>query len=424
MSALVLLDLVARSTVATVFVVAAILKLRDLSAFRAVLVRYRGTRPLADVLMVAVPAVEIACAAAILSAHVAFVGALASAALLVGFTGFLLVTDAGADPNGCGCLGRRGEPRHVSMIRNGLLLALVAVALARAPEAPRAGYVGAEAALALLILPVLAGLWLDNRQLRRIGRAGGPVAAERRVAPEFALPSPDGTVTSLAGVRARGRPVLLVFVDAFCTPCERLLPAVARWQSDLSGVYSIIVVAAGGELAAKQAFDLGLRDVALQRGREIAGAYGVLSTPSARLVDLGGFLEGEVAVGATEIAGLVHVNGPSAVQAAKAPSLMVFLRRDDELSRELLAHLGRLAASEGDRRAPRLVIVSPDVTDADTDLPIISDPGSAIALGFGAAITPAAVLVDEVGARASQVVSGPLRVRSFSAELLPTAMHA
>jgi hypothetical protein len=96
---------------------------------------------------------------------------------------------------------------------------------------------------------------------------------------------------------------------------------------------------------------------------------------------------------------------------------MVFLRRNDEFSRDLLTHLRRVLPGGANAAYPRVVIVSPDVTDRDTELPVLVDPDSTVARQFGAVSTPAAVLVDDRGARASQLLVGALRIRTFASEL-------
>jgi peroxiredoxin len=74
-------------------------------------------------------------------------------------------------------------------------------------------------------------------------RAGGlPVGAP---APGFTLPSTDGDRHALGSLLASGVPLLLVFSDAGCGPCDALLPELAGWQHDDAQQLAVAVIASG-----------------------------------------------------------------------------------------------------------------------------------------------------------------------------------
>ncbi|MGH9002985.1 MAG: TlpA family protein disulfide reductase, partial [Acidimicrobiia bacterium] len=113
-------------------------------------------------------------------------------------------------------------------------------------------------------------------------RPGLPVGAP---APTFALPDPWGATVILEELLARGRPVLLLFADPGCGPCNELFPDIARWQRDWRDAITITVVSAGNAEANRaKATEHGLVHLAVQNRREVASAYATTATPSAVLV--------------------------------------------------------------------------------------------------------------------------------------------
>jgi peroxiredoxin len=140
-----------------------------------------------------------------------------------------------------------------------------------------------------------------------------PVGAE---APEFRLPGLDGHVVTLAALRGRGKPVLLVFSDAHCGPCAELAPEVARWQRELTDVLTIAVVERGREPAGGLD-EHGRMLVLLQADDEVSSAYGAIGTPGAVLVDVEGRVASGVAWGADAIRRLA--GQPASVESATSP---------------------------------------------------------------------------------------------------------
>jgi thiol-disulfide isomerase/thioredoxin len=101
----------------------------------------------------------------------------------------------------------------------------------------------------------------------------------------FRLPMVDGGIISLDGLRLRGKPVLLIFVDPRCGPCLELLPTIAEWQNKVANALTIALVSGGSAEANRAKLGtLPVAPVALQDGREVAEAYGCPGTPGAVLV--------------------------------------------------------------------------------------------------------------------------------------------
>jgi peroxiredoxin len=119
-------------------------------------------------------------------------------------------------------------------------------------------------------------------------------------APDFTLPSLDGPDVSLRDYR--GRKVLLVFSDPECQPCARMAPDLERIHRAANGLQVLMIsrgdIEANRRKVAEQALTF---PVVLQRHWEISRAYGMFATPIAYLVDEGGVISTDVAVGADPI---------------------------------------------------------------------------------------------------------------------------
>jgi peroxiredoxin len=126
-------------------------------------------------------------------------------------------------------------------------------------------------------------------------------------APPFELPDLAGGKVSLA--EHRGRRVLLVFSDPDCGPCEKLLPELARLDSERrSDELEILMVSRGGlEENRRKAEAFGIDfPVLLQSGWKLSKKYGIFATPIAFLINEEGVIERDVARGPSEILSLAE----------------------------------------------------------------------------------------------------------------------
>jgi peroxiredoxin len=103
-----------------------------------------------------------------------------------------------------------------------------------------------------------------NSRINRSGlKAGTP-------APEFRLPKLDGT-GEVSLEEYRGRPLLLVFSDPECGPCDKLAPELERQHRERPELPVLMVGRRDPELNRKKVSELGLTfPVALQRSWEIS----------------------------------------------------------------------------------------------------------------------------------------------------------
>jgi peroxiredoxin len=138
----------------------------------------------------------------------------------------------------------------------------------------------------------------------RLVRDGLPAGTR---APDFRLSRLDGGDLSLEELR--GRPVLLVFSDPACGPCDLLAPELEQLHRRAS--YLQVVMVSRGDVAANRAkaaaYDLTFPIVVQQRW-EISRAYGMFATPIGYLIDSNGVIDAGVAVGAQAILALADGN--------------------------------------------------------------------------------------------------------------------
>jgi Thiol-disulfide isomerase and thioredoxins len=361
-----------------------------------------------------------------------------------------------------------------TLLRN-LLLASVAAGIAWAgPDAPVStviAWVGEAAAPPLIglalavILFALVGFegWAiltliaqNGRMLLRLealeARLGGPAKQAQPApglligapAPLFRLPSPESGAVELSSLLREDKPVMLVFSNANCGPCEELLPEVARWQKALENELTIALLSEGSEkdtrrVAARHA----LAHLAVQSGPELTGAYRVAGTPSAVMVRPDGRIGSRVAGGADAIRALVAQithksppreppgNGhqPAGRLGEPAPplkltelsgrrvelglgteTLVLFWNPACGFCQKMLPELKAWEANPPED-APKLVVVSSGPAEDNRAMGLASpvlleETGWELSRAFGANGTPSAILVDKAGRIASEVAVG------------------
>jgi thiol-disulfide isomerase/thioredoxin len=270
-------------------------------------------------------------------------------------------------------------------------------------------------------------------------------------APGFELPNLADAQTSLSDLMAPNAPTMLVFSDPGCGPCNALMPEVARWQQEHAGKLTIAVISRGDlEANRSKAGQHGVRNVLLQKNREVAESYETRGTPSAVLVRPNGTIGSSVAAGAEAIRGLVATattapavkvpmaNGNAHRPAApdlvgkpapdstlktldgdevalasqlNGPTALLFWNPGCGFCGRMLDDLKALEAAPPEG-APKIVVVSTGEPDRNREQGIQStvllDQGFNTGRQYGASGTPSAVLIDGDGKVASTVaVGGP-----------------
>lgn len=482
--------LLARLVLATVFLIAGIAKLADLAGSRKAAAGFGVPSRFASAAAILLPIAEIAIAAALVPVAAARWGALAALALLGAFIAAIGVNLARGRTPDCHCFGQlRSAPAGWPTIaRNGVLAMGAAVVAFGGWNDPGysavawlTGLSRIEAGLligGLLALGILAGYgWilvnlmsLNGRLLARLddleraSTSGGTPAAvpftEARglsvgaPAPAFALPDVNGVTTTLDALSTAGAPVLLLFSDPGCGPCDELMRNVGRWQRDYLDALNVVVVSRGSrEANLVKAREHGLDRVLLQQDQEVAGAYGAFGTPAAVLVRPDGTIGTPLAGGIGEIQSLVatelaasrhpssiapefrlpNLDGvPVRLEDLRSPGLPVLLVFTDPRCGpcyELLPDIGGWQRVYGDRLTFALVSAgAPESNRAMTAEygfaagSILLQGENELAEAYGAEMLPAAVLIDTEGRMARPPARGAWAVRALVADALGLAL--
>jgi peroxiredoxin len=491
---------------ALVFAVPGAAKLADRRGSRQTLVDFGVPSALAAPLGLLLPLAELAVAATLLPASTAWWGALGALALLSVFiVGISINLARGRTPE-CHCFGQlhSAPAGWKTLARNGVLAAVAGFVLWEGYEGGAGpsmlAWLGALSTAQLLgflggvlVLALLAGQWwFLVHLLRQNGRLlvrlealeaslaeGSSVAPSENgtpvrqaeglpvgsMAPEFSLTGLHGETLTLDALRSPGKPVMMLFTDPGCGPCNALLPEAGRWQEEHAHKLTLSLISRGKvEENKTKAQEQGLWHVLLQKDWEVSEAYEVRGTPSAVLVSADGKVATPVTGGAEGIRDLlsyavgeraqlpmqsqqpqaqgqpcpncskVHAAAPTVSAAQKvgeeAPevklphleghtveladfrgelTLVLFWNPGCGFCQQMLPDLKEWE-SQAPEDAPRLVVVSAGSEEANREMglasPVLLDQSFATGRAFGATGTPSAVLVDAERKVASEVAVG------------------
>ena len=325
----------------------------------------------------------------------------------------------------------------------------------------RDALVGAIGALLAMVTCIQS--WLTIHTLRQNGRlllriealeASGSKAQARvplglpvgLPAPSFELANARGGAGSLADLLRLGKPVLLVFSDANCGPCKAMRPDLSRWERDHAAKLTIAIITRG-ERPDKIARDHDLKFVYIQNDREIASKYQVAGTPAAVLITADNVVASPLAQGAQAIAELVSLvdsgssSFPVLIHGARpasqnlpigAPAPLLTLPDLTGKAVSLAGYRGRkiiivfwnpgcgfCARMVPDIKdweltrngsGPQMVLIAAGTTEQNAAMslrsPVLLDQNRDAMRAFGASGTPSAIMIDESGHIASNLVAG------------------
>jgi len=500
--------LIARLVLGAVFTLAGVAKLSDLKGSRQAIIDFGVPSAIAAPLGLVLPLAELSVAATLLAASTAWWGALGALALLSVFVGGITYNLARGRKPECHCFGQlhSAPAGWKTLARNGVLAAIAGFVLWAGYEggaAPSAlSWVGALSTAQLLallvgvlVLALLAGQWWflvhllqqNGRLLVRLeaveatlaeggsvlatSQNGTPVRQEAEglpvgsEAPDFSLSGLYGETFTLEALRTPGKPVMMLFTDPGCGPCNAMLPEVGRWQEEHREKLTLALVSRGEmEENKTKAQEHALKNVVLQKDWEVSESYEIRGTPSAVLVSADGKLASPVAGGDEGIRGLlsyavgeraqlpmqphqpqtqgqpcpncgkVHAAAPTVAAAQKvgeeAPevklpnlqgstvelanfrgeeTLVLFWNPGCGFCQQMLSDL-REWEQNSPEDAPKLLVVSAGTEEANREQglssTVVLDQNFAVGRAFGASGTPSAVLVDAQGKVASDIAVG------------------
>lgn len=499
-----LIVLFARVVLALVFVVAGLAKLTDLSGSRAALRGFGVPAKLSSALGVLLPLTELVVAVSLLPAVSAWWAALGALALLLLFVAGIGYNLARGRTPDCHCFGQlhsapAGWP---TLIRNAVLAAGAALVVWPGPHVADPNVLGwfslfplaqrLELLAAVMVGALLVGEgWVLLQVLSQQGRLllriealeallpaksvasqsaptgstavpmpGLPVGS---AAPSFALATLTGESISLTALRALGKPVLLLFSDPGCGPCNALLPEIGRWQRDFATKVAVALISRGTvEANRAKVTEHGLTHVLLQQEGEVALAYQVSGTPSGVLIRRDGIIDSPLAQGADAIRALVAraVSLPmsSALPLAEAvnsngygsrpgvprvgepapgfklpdltgklvdlgdfrgnETLILFWNPGCGFCQRMLSDV-KAWENRPPRGVPSLLVISTGTVEANAAMGLrstvlLDHDGMKVASTFGANGTPMAVMVDAEGKIASELAAGAPAVLSLA----------
>lgn len=474
--------LLARLLLSVMFLVAGAAKLLDRPGSRQSMVAFGLPERMAGIFGLLLPAAELLVGLCLAPVALVRLGAAGGLLLLLVFCGAIAYNLAVGRKPECHCFGQlHSAPAGWSTLcRNAILAVIAGIVFLRASEPGGIAGIGevltrispnSSVLLAAQIveLAVLAGLAFfllqviqqNGRLLLRLDALeartdapqpetaqAGPGLPVGTHAPPFTLAATDGPTLSLHSLLLPQKPLILVFVNPGCGPCQVLLPKVAQFQRNYAAALRVVVISEGS-LADNQAKAAiaGVNRILLQEKREVAVAYEAHGTPAAVVVEPDGRIGSPVAFGADAMQALFTRMAarpvPAALQAAPASpatprltlgdkvpvlqlgdiqgkaftaeefrgqsTLMIFWNPDCGFCQKMLPDLRSLEETKPNW-APAIILLSSGSIDANRAMKlqsrIVLDPGLRTGAIFGANGTPMGLLVDSEGRIASEVVAG------------------
>jgi peroxiredoxin len=164
----------------------------------------------------------------------------------------------------------------------------------------------------------------DDQRAERFGNRSLAASKIKRdglragtVAPEFRLPRLDGGELALS--QLRGRLVLLAFSSPHCGPCNGLAPKLQNFHRKHPELELVMISRGSPDENRAKVKEHGLTfPVVLQRQWEVSRDYAMFATPVAYLIDEGGVILADVAVGVDAVVELMSFASQLLRQRAKA----------------------------------------------------------------------------------------------------------
>ncbi len=495
--------LLIRLLLAGIFILSGLAKLVDRSGSRQAILDFGVPTRLAAPSAVLLPVVELVVAVSLIPTVSTWWGALGVLALLLLFTAAVGYHLARGHKPKCHCFGQvSSEPIGWStLIRNLILSALAGIIVGFGYTNTGASVIGwlgtttlierielgiggltvvllvAEGVVLLQLLRKLGHLLQRFQELEAKVATHGikPMpetlspAVTDTPAPSFRLPDLSGNLITLDALLSNGRPVLLIFSDPECGPCNSLLPEVDHWQHDYASKLTLALISQGTPEANRaKVSQRGIAPILLQQDRGVAEAYQAQGTPCAVLIHTDGMMRSGPACGPEKIRELVaHAVGLPVIKSLPlapsrenghalpivAPHGNRAIDAKSHLSSRLqigetapaftLPGLSRHSISLADFRGKQMLLIFwnpgcgfcqkmlPDLLDWEKDAsergltllvvstgninenqamglrsPVLLDETFTVGPTFGVHGTPMAVLVDAEGKIASEVAAG------------------
>lgn len=340
----------ARLLLAAVFAIAGVAKLTDRAGTNQAIIDFGLPTTVAPKLAILLPLSEILIALSLVPLAMAWWGAIGAMILILIFIiGIVFNLAQGRKPD-CHCFGQLYSKSigWQTILRNGGLALIAGFIIFEGRDSAGASAftwlqhlsveqtAGISIAALLLIIVAIEG-WFMLNLLQQNGRlllrvealegksgiippydmtqpiVGLPIGSE---APSFELSGFYEETITLETLQSIGKPLILIFTDFSCSPCNALLPEIADWQRKFGEKLTIALISRGdAEVVGEKISKLGLTHILLQREREVALSYLAYGTPSAVSIKLDGTIGSFLSMGADAIRKLIEqiVPEPSAM---------------------------------------------------------------------------------------------------------------
>jgi uncharacterized membrane protein YphA (DoxX/SURF4 family)/thiol-disulfide isomerase/thioredoxin len=332
---MILILVLIRIFLSLVFGVAGITKLLDQKGTRESVSSFGLPESLAPSITILLPLAELAVSVGLWFGVTAWAAAGGALLLLFLFTAVVVANLRRGNTPDCHCFGQlysRPLGRD-TILRNSIFafLAMVLVFQEHGNPGPNAWTVLANvfanqprtaiAGCIVVVTVITLGWWYLRKKAGEHRHSDASVSNGLPVdspAPTFELTGFDNAGGSLKHLLAYDKPVMLLFANPKCGPCAAIFQEVGHWQQHHSAQITIAVVSQG---TMKDNFvntaRNNLRNVLLQKEREVADLYDAKLTPSAVIVRTNGLIGSQVVAGADEIRALLQSTIGSATDYAR-----------------------------------------------------------------------------------------------------------
>ena len=471
-----------------IFALAGIGKLLDLPGSEKAVKDFGVPEDLAKPFSILLPVAEIFIAVLLLFVQTSWLGAIGGFLLLLVFIGGMIFQMAKGNAPDCHCFGQiHSEPVSAkSLIRNAVFASLAFVLIVSGSEnqglslfdssndSSEGNFMSLILGFATVGLLAAAVYFLkliseqqtqimrrieileltshEGREIERENvsnpREGLPIGAS---VPDFELPDVNGRSVAFEHLLAQSKPMLFFFVSPNCIPCAALLPEIEAWQKELEGKINFVFISSGQAKENLDKFAGGnLKQILLQKDREVSTLFGALWTPTALLVNADGTIASHPAAGDAAIRELVEKtkaqnfeekflfvvnensngNGKPPKIGENVPEFSIEdisgkqISQNNFQGRKTLVAFWSLTCphcinmmedlreweNQKGQDEPNLIVFSDGETEAHKTLnlnsPILIDKEYEIAQNFGMHGTPSAVLVNEDGRIVSETAIG------------------
>lgn len=339
-----ILLLVIRLFLFSIFALAGIGKLLDLSGSKRAVTEFGVPDFLAKPIAILLPIAEIAIAIILIPAQTSWFGAIFGGILLLIFVaGMLWQMKQGNAPD-CHCFGQiHSEPVSKKSLLRNIAFVVLAGFLVAAGKGNQGldifdnssqfsdmnimqvvfglaviGFMGAIVFLLKKISGQQTQIMRRIEVLELLSHEGGK-ELERDVtdpniglpigspAPGFELPDVNNKKVSFESFLNAGKSILLFFVSPSCNPCEAMIPEIEEWQKDLDEKINFVFISNGNidenlDKFPSESFD----HILLQDDNEIGEMFGSEWTPTVIFIDGEGVIASRPAAGDSAIKELIE----------------------------------------------------------------------------------------------------------------------